>query len=370
MRKIPLVVVGAAASLAVVAVAVPAGAASRPTPRSGFKVVASNLNNPRQLNFSSRGRLYIAEAGAGGANDCTIGGEGSTVCQGATGSVTVVANGHQHRVLTGLPSYGDQDTGQSALGPADVVPYGKHSLAVSIGYGLDPAQRSSLAAPGRLFGTLLHANLSTHTVAKLGDLAAFEGTHNPIHDPNSDPTGVAKRGKSWVVTDSGGNDMVKVTHHHVSLMRVFHDVTTTSGKVQAVPTDVVVGPDGALYVSELTGFPFVKGAASIYRIVPGHKPQVYASGLTNVTSLAFGPDRHLYAVQIANQGLQSGPTGSLWRVASDKSGHKTRNVSGPLFAPYGVAIKGQSAYVTTGAVVPSGGPQGAPTGQVIKIPLP
>ena len=148
MRKIPLVVMGAAASLAAVAAAVPAGAASPPAHKGGFAVVASNLNNPRQLNFSSRGKLYIAEAGTGGANDCTIGGEGSTVCQGATGSVTVVANGHQHRVLKGLPSYGDQGTGQSALGPADVVPYGKHSLAVSIGYGLDPAQRSSLKLRG------------------------------------------------------------------------------------------------------------------------------------------------------------------------------------------------------------------------------
>ena len=59
------------------------------------------------------------------------------------------------------------------------------------------------------------------------------------------------------------------------------------------------GPDGAWYVSELTGFPFIQGAARIWRVVPGHKPKVYAKGLTNVTSLAFD-GKKLYAVQLAD----------------------------------------------------------------------
>jgi hypothetical protein len=368
MRKFLISAMAASATLAAVTATAPADAvhgtsghaAAKAAP--SFKVVASNLNNPRQLNFARNGKLYIAEAGTGGTNDCTTGGEGGPVCQGPTGSVMVVSKGHQHRVLKGLPSYADQGAGTTALGPADVVPYGKHLLAVSIGYGLDPAMRGSLQPPGRLFGTLLRANLRTKALRKLGDLAKFEGTANPIHDPNSDPTGVAKWGRSWVATDSGGNDLVKVHRHHVSLVNVFRDVHTSQGKVQAVPTDVVVGPDGALYMSELTGFPFVKGAASIYRIVPGHQPKVFASGLTNVTSLAFGRGGRLYAVQISNEGLLTGPTGSLWRVRSDASGKASKNLTGDLFAPYGVAIKGRNAYVTTGAVAPG-------AGNVIKVPL-
>jgi hypothetical protein len=358
MRRISVLITGLVLAAAGTLAALPAHAV--PPPK--FKVVATNLNNPRQLNFAKSGKLYVAEAGTGGSNDCTTGAEGGQVCQGATGSVTVIANGHQHRVLKGLPSYANQNTGASALGPADVVPYGKRKLALTIGYGLDPSFRSTLQPPGKLFGNMLRFSLHSRTLSKLGDLARFEGTANPIHDPNSDPTGLAKWGRSWLATDSGGNDLVKVHKHTVSLVRVFHDVTTTSGKVQAVPTDVVVGPDKALYVSELTGFPFVKGAASIYRIVPGHKPKVYASGLTNVTSLAFDKSGQLYAVQISNNGLQTGVTGSLWRIASDASGHRTKNMTGPLFAPYGVAIRGTNAYVTTGSVAPG-------AGQVIKVPL-
>ena len=147
-------------------------------------------------------------------------------------------------------------------------------------------------------------------------------------------------------------------------MKKFKDIAITGGKAQAVPTDVAVGPDGALYVCELTGFPFEKGAAKIYRIRPGHRATVYANHLTNVTSIAFGKDGKLYAVQISNDGLTSpaGPTGSLWRVFSKKSGKHAKNLTGDLFAPYGVAIKGNHAYVSSGAVAPA-------AGSVIKVPL-
>jgi hypothetical protein len=371
MRRTLITAAVASAALVAVAASVPADATSPPVhkttiakaaSKAAFKKVATGLDNPRQLNFSKSGKLYITEAGRGGPNDCVTGGEGGMVCWGATGSVTVVSHGHQHRVVKGLPSYADQGAGTFALGPADVVPYGKGKLAISIGFGFDPAARAALAEPANHFGQLLRFNRATDELSVLGDLSRFEGNHNPIHDPNTDPTGVFKWGHKFYVTDSGANDLVKVKHHHVRLVKVFHDVSTSAGKVQAVPTDVVVGPDGALYICELTGFPFVQGAASIYRMVPGHKAHVWASGLTNVTSIAFGPDGRLYAVQISNRGLLTDSPGALWRVASDKSGKKTRNVSGPLTVPYGVAFKGHSAYVSTGAIFPG-------DGEVVKIPL-
>ena len=58
------------------------------------------------------------------------------------------------------------------------------------------------------------------------------------------------------------------------------------------------GPDGAYYISQLTGFPFEKGDANIWRVVPGQAATVYASGLTNLTDLAFAPDGSLYATGI------------------------------------------------------------------------
>ena len=81
-----------------------------------------------------------------------------------------------------------------------------------------------------------------------------------------------------------------------------------------MPTRVVKGPDGAFYVSQLTGFPFTPGVANIWRLVPGQAPTVYASGLTNMTDLAFGPDGSLYAVEIASNGLLNGPIGALKKI--------------------------------------------------------
>ena len=60
--------------------------------------------------------------------------------------------------------------------------------------------------------------------------------------------------------------------------------------MESVPTGVVVGPDDAYYVSELTGAPFPAGGAVVWRVVPGEEPSVYATGLTNGMDLAFGPD--------------------------------------------------------------------------------
>jgi hypothetical protein len=371
MRKTLYLAAGVSVAVVALSATVPADAtgshsarpAAKGTP-SPFKVVASGLNNPRQLNFAKNGKLYITEAGTGGTKDCVTGGEGGLVCWGATGSVTVLSKGHQKRVITGLPSYADQGPAfTNALGPADVVPFGKGKLAVSVGFGLAPSQRKGLAHPGQLFGTVLRFHHGSNKHAMIGDLTKFEGKHNPIHDPNSDPTGLFKWNGTFYATDSGGNDLLKIQNGKVHLVHVFRDEKTSAGKVQAVPTDVVVGPDKALYICELTGVPFVKGAAKIYRIAPGaHKATVYAKHLTNVTSMAFGKNGKLYAVQISNKGLLNGPTGSLWRIASKKSGKKSKNLSGPLFAPYGVAIKGKHAYVTTGAVAPG-------AGEVLKVPL-
>ena len=129
--------------------------------------------------------------------------------------------------------------------------------------------------------------------------------------------------------------------------------------VQAVATSTAVGPDGALYVSELTGFPFPKGGASIYRIGRNGALSVYASGLTNVTDLAWR-GRTLYAVQISTNGLLTGPSARWSRWPRGRQ--RRRSCSTDLFAPYGLALRGNAAYVTTGSVAPG-------AGQVMRIPL-
>ena len=328
--------------------------------------VASGLDNPRQLTVTGRGDVFVAEAGRGGAGPCMAGPEGQT-CFGTSGAVTkVTRRGHQSRVVTGLPSLASPEGG-GAIGPSDVVALGGRRLAVLVGLGASPQVRDGLPATASRFATLQLAREGSDHTRTLADLAAHEASANPIHDPDTNPSSVERSGSGFVVTDAGGNDLLTVKHGKVSTTAVFEDQLAeappflglppgTMIPAQAVPTAVVKGPDGAWYVSQLTGFPFPVGGANIYRVAKGQAPTVWATGLTNVTSLAFDSRGHLYAVQLADTGLlaagEAPPSGSLLKVS--RTGAHTV-VADDLVAPYGVAIRGSSAYVSTCSVCPGGG---------------
>jgi hypothetical protein len=241
------------------------------------------------------------------------------------------------------------------------------------GLGADPAWRNNFGEGGPLLGTLLTGRLGSKAFHVYADVGANEALNNPDgtdHDTN--PTGLLRQGDSYVLTDSGANAVVKVSPWRTfSTVGVLAPVPTTMPSpaaplpvgfpADAVPTSVVKGPDGALYVSQLVGFPFEPGSSSIWRIAPGGTPQKWATGLTNVTDLAFGPGGRLYAVQIADKGLAGGdPIGSLVRVPRGSTSPTT--VAGGLFAPYGVAFMGGAAYVSTCSVC-------AGDGQVVRIRL-
>jgi hypothetical protein len=379
---------------ALVAVPSPAGAAPPP----GYTVIAQGLNNPRHLSFTGNGDLYVAESGSGGTGPCLMGGEGNEVCYGATGSITQLAKSRsgwkQRRVVTGLPSLAppadippSQDNpqgvakGSSATGPSDVEVRGSNYVA-TIGLGAHPAMRGknqvtdpATGKPATLpggFGTLIQGSMkSRHGHSKnnwrvIADIAGHEASTNPVDDPDSNPASVLRDGSKYLVADAGGNTVVSADQRgRMKTVAAFPDVMVSFGggmmPMQFVATSVIVGPDRALYVSQLTGFPFPAGGAAIWRVVPGHAPTKYATGLTNITDLAFGNDGSLYAVEISEGGLATtGPIGALVKIPRH-GGTATPVVQG-LFAPYGVALRGNSAYVTTGSVAAGGG-------QVVEVPL-
>jgi hypothetical protein len=76
---------------------------------------------------------------------------------------------------------------------------------------------------------------------------------------------------------------------------------------QAVPTSVVVGPDGAYYVGELKGSPAEPGTSRVWRIEPGTRHarcgtspacRVVADGFTAIVDLTTSPDGMLYVVEM------------------------------------------------------------------------
>ena len=362
-----------ASAVAALAALPPGFAAAHPKPPAGAPtVVARGLDNPRQVSWSG-GALYVAEAGVGGTGPCITSPEGGPACLGASGAITEVRAGRQRRVVTGLPSVAGAE-GTNAVGPTDVLVRGKR-FTVSLGLGADPAVRASLPAAGRQLATVATGRLGRPGLHVVADVGAYEARVNPDgKQVDTNPVALLQRGRRTFVVDAGGNSLLQLKGYgRLRTAAVFPTTRVpappplglppgTLLDMDAVPTAAAYGPDGALYVSQLTGFPFPVGGASIWRVVPGAAPVRWATGLTMVTDLAFGRDGSLYAVQLADEGLLApAPSGSVVRIpAGGGAAHQT--IADNLRFPYGIAVRGGAAYVTTCATCPD-------EGELLRVPL-
>ena len=164
-----------------------------------------------------------------------------------------------------------------------------------------------------LFGTLL--KLRKHKrPQQIADIWRFEHDVNPDAEVgneliDSNPVDVlADRGR-FLVADAGGNTVLRVSKRGaIRVLSLFPNVLTPSPfgtiPMQAVPTGVVRGPDGAYYVSQLTGFPFPVGGARVFRVNPSTGAfTTYATGFTNAIDLAFGRDGTLYVLEIDSDSI-------------------------------------------------------------------
>ncbi len=376
--RIRVVRAALAATLAAGAVTLVSGKSTIVFAQSTWQVVAAGLNNPRGLGFSPNGVLYVAEAGTGGDGACVPSPEGGAACYGATGSITRITNPASHpeqeRIVTGLPSLAPPpdaaNAGQNALGPHDVDFHGNGNGYVTIGLGANPATRTTLGAVGSRLGRLVRLQ-SNGKVRFEEDLAGYEAAANPDGGlPDSNPFGVLALGGKVVYADAGANALNEVeANGTIKTLAVFPTRLVQNPfappgvmiPMQAVPTTVVRGPDGAYYVGQLTGFPFPAGGANVYRVpANGGAPQVFASGFTNIIGIAFGPDGSLYVLEITANGLLSGdPTGAVIRVAPN--GTRTTIASTGLVTPGGIEVgRDGSIYVTNFSTQPG-------IGEVVRI---
>ena len=285
------------------------------TATGGMTTVMSGLENPRGLAFGPEGGLYVVEAGRGGTDPCPIH-RNQPMCYGATGALTRLHGGFQERIAVGFPSY-ISPSGE-VTGAHDVSFLGVGGAYVTIGFGGDPAQRGVFGPGGALFGTLVHVAASGRWWP-VADVAAHEGLFNPAGDRvDTNPYGLLVEPDARVVSDAGANALLDVKPNgQITTLAVFP--SRPERTTDAVPTAIVKGPDGAYFVSELTGTPFTAGAARIYRVVRGEAPEVYLSGFKTAIDLDFGPDGTLYVLQYATGPVFFSGPGQVVRVAPDGS---------------------------------------------------
>jgi glucose/arabinose dehydrogenase len=348
-------------------------ASSTPSPAHSTKrtVFATGLANPRQLTVATDGTVYVAEAGNGGTGDC-----GQRICVGETGSIARIDDGRAVDVVSHLPSVSSAG-GQDASGPADVAVAGSRLAFVIQDTDIDSSGANQFKTQGNALGHLVLARTDGSGVRLSADLARYEALHDPDHGAGataratieSDPYGLAAYRGGYAVADAAGNDLLWVdAAGAVHVLAVFPTQTeasattartagTTAGSrrvvAQSVPTSVAVGPDGALYVGELTGAPFKVGSARVWRVVPGSAPTVYASGFTNISAIAFDRTGRLLVLEIDRLGLtDASGGGELIRVAAD--GSRTVLLGSGLSSPTGVAVGPDgSIYIANNGSSPS-----------------
>jgi hypothetical protein len=336
--------------------------------------IASGLANPRGIAFAPNGALYVAEAGSGGPGPCIpspVAGNGPR-CYGETGAISrILPDGSVKRVLTGLPSLALVRDGTVEGGVTDVAFFGMAAF-VTMGWGGNPADRASVGGKSALFGTLLQmAPSGTYKV--LADIAGHEAEFNPGGgNPDSNPYNTLAQPGRRIVVDPGANALVEVLANGrtrtFAVPPILPGLPPFMAGRESVPTSVAEGPDGALYVAQLTSFPFWQGTSSVLRISSdGSSIETYATGFTAVVDLAFDTGGALYVLEVARGQAPPFPPpnpglgiGRLLRVCP---GGAPEMLLGGLDYPSGLAIGPDgAAYLTNHSTSPT-------DGEVLRLPL-
>ncbi|HEX2499500.1 MAG TPA: ScyD/ScyE family protein [Actinomycetes bacterium] len=321
-----------------------------------IQVVASGLDTPRGVLYDRKNkRVLVAEAGLGDGSPeqippCGRAFGGPIYCYGPTGAVFQYSEttGAGSRIVTGLPSI---DNPAAVLGVHDLSLH-KGKLELLFGLSGPLRFRNELITPTTpdAVGLAQVGTVVDGTFQPYGDLVTYENVVNPEPQfEDSDPFGLLRTGNGSIVTDAAGNDVLRVKPDgSIQTLAVIHDRIIGAFVIESVPTSVVEGPDGALYIGELSGFPYPKGVARVLRLVPGQEETEYATGFTNIIDIAFDSQGRLLVLEIAKEGLflpEDTVTGRLARVELD--GTVTDLLTTGLENPGGIAVVNDNTFYIT-----------------------
>jgi hypothetical protein len=394
----------ALAAAAVLAAAALSSAGAAPASLAGaspvpaLHVIASGLDQPKKLTFAADGDLIVALSGDGRAPaSCTDGDQLS--CVDRSGAIDAVSpSGRVTRLLAGLPSVASGHDDPQATGPVEALQRGETLEVLFQSTVIDAATGTEIyGRAGHLLDDLVAFSDRDHAGSVRLRLGAFEAAHNPDHgagtdvaygdEPSvdSDPYAfVAYRG-GYAIADAGANDVLFLSPAgRVSVLAVLPTIRETApphtysraqtraiqAAAQPVPAGLAVGPDGALYVGELGGEPFARGASDVYRIVPGHPATVYARGLTAIGDIAFDRAGRLLVVEIDRDGLDDPglddghpAPGALIRIA--RGGRRSVLASAGLAFPTGLAVsRDGEIYISLHGTASAGSGHG---GEIVSL---
>jgi hypothetical protein len=316
-------------------------------------VVIGGLDAPRGLTFGSDGKLYVAEAGAGGDTQSAWVPPFQTAKIGPSGRILRIDGGQSTVVASGLQSV--------ALGPgAEVTGVNDLAFAGSTLYAI-VGQQNPLPTGTKTSSLLVKvgADGKGETVA---DLGKYELDNNPDGTvPDSNPFGLtAGPDGSLYVADAGGNDVLKVTPSgEVSTVMAWKD--------NPVPTTIAFDKNGRLHAAFLSHAPFLVGSSRLERLDSGSS-EVIVPNLTMVVDLKIGPDGMPYLLQHSGEFVLNPPppmmranTGRVLRVGPNG----LEEMAGGLNYPT------KMAFGPDGTLYVSNNGSNAPkNGEIVKLTLP
>lgn len=349
-----------------------------------IEVVADGLNVPRGLAYDKLlGRVLVAESGistghTGVCSDLSFG--GTLYCYGETGSIFQYSERGwvpTKRIAEGVPSIFARDiaeTYQVVLGLHDLaLPFGTGPAVGVFGLSGPLAFRDDLENSHPRADELATAGwiLSNGKVLPFADYAQFEEDANPHPDNlDSDPYGVEVVGLKAIVADAAGNFIGRTSLFggDIEVLGVLPGrFDSDAGRTrESVPTAVVEGPDGALYISELSGAFAPVGFARVWRLDSDGTMTVHADGFTSVSDIAFDHQGRLLVLEMARAGFYQNPlpdgdrTGRLVRVESD--GSHTTLLEEPLENPGGIVAAGDGVLYVSNKSAHLGG-----DGELLRI---
>jgi hypothetical protein len=357
------------AVLAVAALIPATSPAKKPAKKPKVTTFATGLDNPRGLAFGPNGALYVAEGGIGGSqtttsSDCTqVPAPIGPYSGGLTARISKInRQGVRTTVVGRLPSsQTSAASGSLVSGVADVAFIGHTLYAIEAGAGCSHGLKGT-------DNLLLRVN-HNGTTTQIADLSAFLKSH-PVKNPDAgdfEPDGtwysmIAVRGQLYAVEPNHG-EIDRINPKTGKIKRVV-DISATQGHI--VPTALAY--KGNFFFGNLGEFPVVPGSEKVRKLTPSGKIKTWATGLSTVLGLTFGPHDRLYVLEsMTAPGLPGpGEVGKGKVVQIDRSG-KTKDIATGLSFPTGMTFGPDGAlYVSNFGF---GGPMPG-TGQILRITIP
>jgi sugar lactone lactonase YvrE len=335
----------------------------------GAVVVAEGLWNPGDIAFGDDGTLYIAETGVypGGDEPGPVSATPNPDGTPPMGPAPLIPPQVSQVAVDGTQSVLTTEVGGVGIGVANGFVY------VSTGGG----SVGSGATPQPQENTVSAVEIATGNATVLASLGPYEVDNNPDGldvNPNLYGLDIAADGTIYVA-DAGGNTIYTVNPAtgEFALFAVVPNLTTLTGATpsaeelamqpgprQPVPTSVVIDDGGNINVV-LLGEEW--SGPSVLAFAPDGTYTEGISGLSMIVNAVLGPDGLMYVSQLTADFSGEMPApGAVMRINADGS---VETVVEGLFLPHGIAFDAAgNLFVATNSII--SGPD-APLGMVLRI---